>query len=166
MKDGEDKGPHAFLVDLDSRGVKKEDMARKCAFNGLDNVYLSFDNVELELDSLLSGISYVDEDGSYQFRKGHKTFNFMHVAQRLLSGRICIAGSSLALIREVIEEVKTHTEKRQMPIGRDETTPLAKLPVIKDTIDSIVDRWNQLSRYMKVRSMVVQMIFSDVSFFS
>eukprot|EP01084_Bolivina_argentea_P299737 516698_1 len=37
LKDKTDKGPHAFIVDLQSKGIVLKDMVQKADFNGLDN---------------------------------------------------------------------------------------------------------------------------------
>ena len=47
LKDGTDKGPHAFIVDTESDGVIKADMVQKTDFNGLDNANIHFEDVVL-----------------------------------------------------------------------------------------------------------------------
>ena len=37
LQNGEDKGPHAFIVPMNAAGVIREDMDRKTDFNSLDN---------------------------------------------------------------------------------------------------------------------------------
>jgi acyl-CoA oxidase len=99
LKNGEDKGPHAFVCDLTLPGVKREDMPKKVAFNGLDNATIAFHDVRLPKSALLSGISYLNDEGIYCLRVPGRPFSFLAVAQRLLSGRICIAGAALSTIR-------------------------------------------------------------------
>ena len=134
-----DKGPHAFLVDmLQSRGVVREDMPSKIDFNGLDNANVWFDHQRLELDAMLSGISSVNKEGSYILADPNVPFRFVEVAQRLLSGRICIAGAAINQARKVLDAVREYSDNRLIPTGRDQTTPLSQLPVMRDTLADIL----------------------------
>lgn len=62
----DNKGPHAFIVDMESPGVLVEDMPRKTTFNSLDTSYVTFNNVMLPLDAMLSGLCYITPDGTYE----------------------------------------------------------------------------------------------------
>eukprot|EP00041_Stephanoeca_diplocostata_P001427 m.19969 g.19969 ORF g.19969 m.19969 type:complete len:594 (-) comp11997_c0_seq2:318-2099(-) len=137
LQGGVDKGPHAFVIDMNADGVVKEDMPQKTDFNGLDNANIWFESVNLPLDSLLRGISSVSSDGEYQLVNPDVPFRFVSVAQRLLSGRICIAGAAISQLRKVFDEVAQYSKARLIPTGRDLTTPLAELPVMRDTLDGI-----------------------------
>ena len=110
-------------------------MPKKTDFNSLDNAYVEFNNVVLDRESLLSGISYVDENGNYKLVHENQPFSFVTVAQRLLSGRICIAGCSLAHLKRILNEVETYGNDRLIPTGRDEKTPLSSLPVMRDLLN-------------------------------
>jgi len=136
---GVDKGPHAFIIDLETPGVHREDMPRKTDFNSLDNAVLWFDNVLLSSDSMLSGISSVDpQTGEYRLTNPKEPFSFVMVAQRLLSGRICIAGASLSFLRDWINHVDRYGYERPgIPVGRDQTLSLTKLPVMRDTLEEL-----------------------------
>ena len=148
-----DKGPHAFLVDLNANsgaGIIRKDMPSKVAFNSLDNCILSFDNVRIPSSSLLSGLSYLDTDGDYHLRDPEKPFSFIQVAQRLLSGRICIAGAALSVVKSVSEETRNYAEKRNIPTGKDSHLSLAELPVMRDLLSSIESRHSQLSKFLSI----------------
>ena len=134
-----DKGPHAFVVDISSskNGICKEDMPSKTDFNGLDNANIWFEHTSLPLDSLLSGVSYVDADGEYILRDPNVPFRFVTVAQRLLSGRICIAGAAIMQLKKVYDNVKSYASEREIPTGKDIFRPLSEIPVMHDTLDSI-----------------------------
>ena len=122
---GKDKGPHAFIVDMNSEGflyfpcflssyclgVDKEDMPQKTTYNSLDNAFITFRNVKLPRDALLSGHAFVDDDGEYHLRDESKPFSFITVAQRLLSGRIALSGYSLGKI-QVIAKVCCYLPNR------------------------------------------------------
>lgn len=103
---GVDKGPHAFVVDMNTDGVVKEDMPQKTDFNGLDNANIWFNSVHVPLDGLLRGISSVTPSGEYELVNADVPFRFVSVAQRLLSGRICIAGAAVSQLRKVFREVR------------------------------------------------------------
>lgn len=60
------EGPHAFIVNMRTPGIKVEDMPRKTTFNSLDTCYVSFDDALLPPDSMLSGLCRVTEDGVYE----------------------------------------------------------------------------------------------------
>ncbi len=54
LSNGEDKGPHAFVIDLESSaGVIREDMPKKVAFNGLDNATIEFRDTIVPRSALL-----------------------------------------------------------------------------------------------------------------
>ena len=123
---------------------------------------IKFDNVLIPAENLLSGISYVDADGEYHLVDPKKPFSFVHVAQvrsipfdflyiyfqRLLSGRICIAGAALNVVREVVEQVHTYAKDRRIPTGKDTEVALSELPVMSDTLVAIRNRWEELSKYL------------------
>jgi acyl-CoA oxidase len=133
-----DKGPHAFLVDMQACGVVREDMPSKIDFNGLDNANVWFEHLRLDLDAMLTGISSVDAAGVYSLANPSVPFRFVEVAQRLLSGRICIAGAAINQLRKVLDAVREYGDNRLIPTGRDQTTPLSQLPVMRDTMASIL----------------------------
>lgn len=133
-----DKGPHAFVIDLTLKGVRRTDMTRKTDFNGLDNAELHFDHVRLELSALLSGISSVGPDGAYSLVDPQVPFKFVSVAQRLLSGRICIAGAAVAALKRTASKVRDYSLTRNIPTAANgKTTPLADLPCMKDLQDEL-----------------------------
>eukprot|EP00211_Chloroparvula_japonica_P001122 CAMPEP_0119119178 /NCGR_PEP_ID=MMETSP1310-20130426/780_1 /TAXON_ID=464262 /ORGANISM="Genus nov. species nov., Strain RCC2339" /LENGTH=592 /DNA_ID=CAMNT_0007108597 /DNA_START=277 /DNA_END=2055 /DNA_ORIENTATION=+ len=136
MPDGSDKGPHAFLVDLTLPGIHMEDMESKVDFNWLDNGRCWFENVRLSDQDLLRGMCFVDE-GGYHLRDEKSPFNFIAVAQRLLSGRICIAGATLCVMNHLVEKTHEYARGRPIPTGRNETTPLAEMPFFADSIDEV-----------------------------
>lgn len=180
---GVDKGPHAFVLDLESEGVTREDMPAKVDFNPLDNAYLTFDHVQMPLDSILrlvsatlvatplcadclySAISHVDESGEYHLTDPNVPFNFVVVAQRLLSGRVCIAGASLGYLDRVIAGVCEFSDERQIPVGRDKSVPLSELPIMRDNLESIRMTRLVMEEYVGVlekRFMTVDQIGADL----
>ncbi len=97
---GKDLGPHALVVPMDAPGVRRSNMEPKVAFNGLDNALIEFDRVMLPRSSLLAAT--LDADGTYRSTLEGGVTGFLQVAQRLLSGRICLAGGALGTLRQVL----------------------------------------------------------------
>lgn len=129
-----DFGPHAFLVYIPGlKGLTITDMERKTQFNNLDNVYMEFTNCTVPHSSMLTGISSVSSEGKYALADPKVPFRFEHVAQRLLSGRLCISIASMGLLSKTVNQIRAYT--REVPTGKDKTTPLPKLPIIRDMLD-------------------------------
>lgn len=147
----EDKGPHAFVVDLETVGIKKIDMDPKVAFNSLDNAMLEFRNALIPHSALLRGVSSVDETtGKYILRDPSRPFRFEDVAQRLLSGRICIAGASLSFMSSVQDGVEAFAKERRMPAGKDKWSPLIDMPFMRDQLMEKKDVRHVLHRYVQI----------------
>ena len=133
-----DKGPHAFLVDLQeleqAGGVTRTDMAPKTDFNGLDNAVLAFHHAKIAGSTLLQALSGVDaKTGAYTLADPNVPFRFEHVAQRLLSGRICIALAGLDTVNTTMDRVRGYD--RKIITGRGATLSLAQLPAMRDLLD-------------------------------
>ena len=69
---GEDKGPHAFVVQIRRNedhiampGVTAGDIGPKMGYNAVDNGFLRFDHVRVPRRAMLMRHSKVDEDGTY-----------------------------------------------------------------------------------------------------
>eukprot|EP01130_Rhizamoeba_saxonica_P005386 TRINITY_DN2154_c0_g1_i1.p1 TRINITY_DN2154_c0_g1~~TRINITY_DN2154_c0_g1_i1.p1 ORF type:complete len:587 (-),score=107.44 TRINITY_DN2154_c0_g1_i1:54-1736(-) len=148
VSNGIEHGIHAFIVDMKSEGVIIEDMNRKTDFNGLDNVSISFDNVAIPVDNMLSGISYLDQSGDYHTRDPNVEFNFVIVAQRLLSGRIGIAGASLGKLSSVVAEVEKFTSTRLLPTGRNKSKAMSEMPFIRDKLEEVKAMINFYTKYV------------------
>lgn len=120
---GEHVGIHAFLVRIRNKdmsvreGVFIEDMGHKLSSNGVDNARIRFTNVRVPRESILNKYSDVDVNGVYQSKISKKRERFLRVADRLLSGRLCIAAMSISNTKAVLCTCFRYASKR-LAVGK------------------------------------------------
>eukprot|EP00931_Biecheleriopsis_adriatica_P053850 TRINITY_DN31617_c0_g1_i1.p1 TRINITY_DN31617_c0_g1~~TRINITY_DN31617_c0_g1_i1.p1 ORF type:complete len:636 (+),score=114.92 TRINITY_DN31617_c0_g1_i1:24-1910(+) len=144
VMEGQSRGPHVFLVNMNADGVSRECMGEKTTFNALDNARVSFDRVWLPDTALLSKLCTVeprqDEQGiwhaEYSF-VGERPPSFVLIAQRLLSGRLCISDSAIAYLEGVLTVTKKYAEHRFVWVDKDRKMPLAALPYMEKVLCSV-----------------------------
>lgn len=129
----EDHGLHGFLVPLRAQrgaptfaGISIEEVGKKTCLPLADMAFISFDHVIVPRDGLLDRHTRVDEHGNVDSEleglAAHKKFEL--VANQLLSGRLCVAGASLAVAEEALLETVQHARARSHRTGPDSRLPL------------------------------------------
>lgn len=104
-------------------GVTIEDMGMKLQLNGVDNARLTFNHVKIPRINMLNRLADVDEKGDFQCDIPKRSQRFFKVADRLLSGRVCISAMSLAAIKQVLFVTIRYSQQRLAigPSGKSDT---------------------------------------------
>ena len=116
--DGKNEGVNAFLVQVrdenmkPSKGVMIEDMGWKIGLNGIDNGRLSFKNVRIPREAMLNRQNDVTADGKFVSDIKKVSARFFKVADRLLSGRLCISAMSLGALKMVLFHAIRYSQQR------------------------------------------------------
>ena len=77
-------------------------MGWKIGLNGIDNGRLSFDNVRVPREAMLNRLNDVTADGKFVSDIKKVSARFFKVADRLLSGRLCISAMSLGALKMIL----------------------------------------------------------------
>ena len=106
--EGKNEGINAFIVQVRDeklkpcKGVMIEDMGWKIGLNGIDNGRLSFDNVRVPREAMLNRLNDVTADGKFVSDIKKVSARFFKVADRLLSGRLCISAMSMGALKMIL----------------------------------------------------------------
>jgi acyl-CoA oxidase len=128
---GNNEGVHAFLVRIRNEdmstvsGVDIEDIGMKMGLNGIDNARLAFDHLRIPRESLLNRYSDVSPEGVFTSTVSKRRDRFLKVADRLLSGRICIAAMSMGAMKLMsVGIIRFFTQRLSTGPTGDNDTPI------------------------------------------
>lgn len=89
-------------------------MGEKLGLNGVDNARIKFTDLVIPRESLLNKYSDVDPQGNFTSKIAGKRARFLKVADRLLSGRLCIAAMSISASKLGLAIAITFSNKRMV----------------------------------------------------
>lgn len=127
--EGKNEGINAFIVPIRDEklkpipGVYIEDMGVKLGLNGIDNGRLIFNNVVIPRENMLNRFNDVTADGKFISETPKVSQRFFKVADRLLSGRLCISAMTLAGTKGVMHHTIRYSQQRMAvgPNGKSNT---------------------------------------------
>merc|ERR1719341_322394 len=128
---GKSHGPHAFFMEVRRNGklvegVEMGDMGVKTIGNDLDNAWISFKNVWIPKDALLSRYGYMEGNAYVQRQKGIRTMDM--IGQRLFTGRTVIARSALVFTRMLYASTREYTDKKLCWAPQGASVMLSQIP--------------------------------------
>jgi acyl-CoA oxidase len=149
---GKNVGAQAFLVSLRDdngnlfSGIEMKDMGRKTVGNDLDNAEISFHNLKVPLNTLLSRYIKITPDGTVSFPLGNKRSMDM-IGQRLFSGRIAVGQAGLAFTRALFASTKAFATNKKcwIPDGQGRLIDVPQLGALFKKADVEIKK---LDRFM------------------
>ncbi|GAB1597420.1 peroxisomal acyl-coenzyme A oxidase 3-like [Argonauta hians] len=135
-QDGENHGLHSFVVQVRDvltlkalPGIQVGDMGSKIGLNGLDNGFISFNNVRIPRENLLNKNADVTVDG--QYISPYKKKDRLGVSLGALSnGRVAITGMGVAFLKEALTiAIRYSAARRQFGPKENEEIPILEYPL-------------------------------------
>lgn len=126
---GVNEGINAFIVRIRDdnmkpcKGVFIEDMGMKMGLNGIDNGRLMFTDVVIDREAMLNKNNDVTPDGKFISETKKVSQRFFKVADRLLSGRLCISAMTLSGTKAALFTAIRYSQQRLAvgPNGKSNT---------------------------------------------
>jgi len=126
---GKNEGINAFIVPIRDEnmnacnGVFIEDMGVKLGMNGIDNARLSFDHVKIPLENHLNAQNQITPEGKFISDTPKVSQRFFKVADRLLSGRLCISAMCMGTTKYLLYTTIRYSQQRLAvgPSGESDT---------------------------------------------
>jgi len=119
-KDAETQGVHAFMVPIRDKaskvlpGVSIEDCGDKIGLNGVDNGYITFNNVQVPHEAMLDRFASIDANGQYQSDTPKKTARFFKMINTLVTGRVAVAVNSMTGAKNALTAAITYAATRNV----------------------------------------------------
>lgn len=160
------EGINVFLVRLrdDSmnlcKGVKIDDMGHKMGLNGVDNARIIFQNVKVDRSDILNKISDIDEKGNFHSKIPGRRQRFLTAANRLLSGRLCIASMMIACTKIALLITNKYSTMR-LSNGKSgkSDTPICTYQLFQNQVVPLLCR----TLILNVGLLAIRKIYSDYS---
>ncbi len=160
------EGINVFIVRLRdenmnlSKGVTIDDMGYKMGLNGVDNARIILRNVKVERTDILNNISDIDEKGVFQSTIPGRRQRFLTAANRLLSGRLCIASMMISGTKMTLLITNKYGSKR-LSNGKSgkSDTPIATYQLFQNQIVPLICNTLVLNTGL----LAIRKIYSDYS---
>lgn len=123
-----DHGIHPFLVEMDRPGIYIKSNGDKTIAQSLDNCMVVFNNLILHKDSLMYQLDRDDQLDQLRLNPG---LGFKRIANRLNSGRLCIALSMARFLSMQCEAIQSNTFNKPIYISKSKQLPLNSLPELQ-----------------------------------
>lgn len=116
-------------------GVWLEDLGHKMGLNGVDNARIKFTQVRVPREAMLNQNSDVDAQGNYSSTIKKRRDRFLKVADRLLSGRICIAAMMMSATKLCLQTCFRFGQQR-LAVGPDgkSSTPIIEFNLFQNAL--------------------------------
>jgi len=129
LNEGKNEGVNVFLVRIRDEkmkpcpGVFIEDMGMKLGLNGIDNARIIFTNVRIPHENMLNKINDLTPEGEFKSDFKKPSQRFFKVADRLLSGRLCISAMCLTAAKACLYVGIRYSQQRLSngPSGKSDT---------------------------------------------
>lgn len=144
---GKNEGVNCFIVPIRDaqmkpcRGVYIEDMGHKLSLNGIDNGRLTFDHVEIPRENMLNKLNDVTADGKFVSDIKKPSNRFFKVADRLLSGRLCIASMNLGAQKATLYTTIRYMQQRLgVGVSGESDTPIFNFQLNQNAVVPLLAR--------------------------